>query len=86
MEKSLQQTADALKARVNTGARPLRKFEVAEPAGWLAAVAGGQRPAGAVVAPLQVVPVRRKRVLHISQSGEGYRVWLLGKTQFYKFE
>lgn len=80
MEKSLAQTAEALKQRVNT-APPGPKFESAEPAVVVAAGAG----AAAVTAP-QAVPVRRKRLVHVIQSGEGYRVWLMGRTHFYKFE
>jgi hypothetical protein len=85
MEKSLQQTADALKLRVNT-APPTPKSETPETAApaVVAAAAGGGAPT--VVSPLQAAPSRRKRVLHVTHSGEGYRVWLLGKTQFYKFE
>jgi hypothetical protein len=79
MEKSLAKTAEALKQRVHT-APPGPVFETAEP---VAAAAGAS--AGSVVAP-QVVPVRRKRVVHVIQSDEGYRVWLMGKTRFYKFE
>jgi carbon monoxide dehydrogenase subunit G len=80
MAKSLGQTAEALKARVNT-APPGPVFETAE------AVAAPAAPGAAgVVAPAQVVPVRRKRMVHVIQSGNGYRVWLMGKTHFYKFE
>jgi carbon monoxide dehydrogenase subunit G len=78
MEKSLGQTAEALKQRVIT-APPGPVYEVAE------AVAAPASP-GAAVAVAQVVPVRRKRMVHVIQSGNGYRVWLMGKTRFYKFE
>jgi carbon monoxide dehydrogenase subunit G len=78
MEKSLGQTAEALKQRVIT-APPGPVFEVAE------AVAAPSAP-GAAAAVAQVVPVRRKRMVHVIQSGNGYRVWLMGKTRFYKFE
>jgi carbon monoxide dehydrogenase subunit G len=78
MEKSLGQTAEALKQRVIT-APPGPVYEVAE------AVAAPTSP-GAAVAVAQVVPVRRKRMVHVIQSGNGYRVWLMGKTRFYKFE
>lgn len=81
MEKSLAQTAEALKQRVNT-APPGPKFETAEPVA--AAAAAGGAGAGVVTAPS--VPARRKRMVHVIQSGEGYRVWLMGKTRFYKFE
>lgn len=81
MEKSLAQTAEALKARVHT-APPGPVYEIAE------AVAAPAAPGGAVaVAPVQpVAPVRRKRIVHVIQSGNGYRVWLMGKTHTYKFE
>jgi carbon monoxide dehydrogenase subunit G len=79
MEKSLAQTAEALKARVNT-APPGPVYETAE------AVAAPAAPGAAVAATPQVVPVRRKRMVHVIQSGNGYRVWLMGKTRFYKFE
>ena len=80
MEKSLVQTAEALKARVNT-APPGPVFETAE------AVAAPAAPGAAAAAgPAQIVPVRRKRMVHVMQSGSGYRVWLMGKTHFYKFE
>jgi carbon monoxide dehydrogenase subunit G len=78
MEKSLGQTAEALKQRVIT-APPGPVFEVAE------AVTTPSAP-GAAAAVAQVVPVRRKRMVHVIQSGNGYRVWLMGKTRFYKFE
>jgi len=76
MEKSLAQTAEALKQRVNT-APPTPKFESAEAA-----------PAGATLSATlaPALPARRKRMVHVIQSGEGYRVWLMGKTHFYKFE
>jgi carbon monoxide dehydrogenase subunit G len=77
MEKSLAQTAEALKLRVNT-APPTPKFESSEPA----ALSG----AGAAASVSAAVPARRKRMVHVIQSGEGYRVWLMGKTRFYKFE
>jgi carbon monoxide dehydrogenase subunit G len=79
MEKSLAQTAEALKLRVNT-APPGPKYETAETA---VAVAAG---AGAAVAAAPALPARRKRVVHVIQSGDGYRVWLMGKTHVYKFE
>ncbi len=88
MEKSLQQTADALKLRVNT-APPTPTLDVpasAAPAAVAAAGAGGAAAPVSVAAPQPAAPVRRKRVLHVTHSGEGYRVWLMGKTQFYKFE
>src|SRR6202040_689817 len=73
MEKSLAQTAEALKARVNP-APPGPVFETAEAVAAPAA-------SGAVAAPpaQQVVPPRRKRIVHVIQSGNGYRVWLMGK-------
>jgi carbon monoxide dehydrogenase subunit G len=74
MEKSLAQTAEALKQRVNT-APPGPVFETAE---TVAAAAGA--------GPSAAAPVRRKRMVHVIQSGEGYRVWLMGKTHFYKFK
>jgi carbon monoxide dehydrogenase subunit G len=80
MEKSLAQTAEALKARVNT-APPGPVYETAEAVAAPAATGG----AVAVAAP-PVVHVRRKRMVHVIQSGSGYRVWLMGKTHFYKFE
>jgi len=81
MEKSLAQTAEALKARVNT-APPGPVFETAE-AVAVPAAAG----AGVAAAPAQqVVHARRKRIVHVIQSGNGYRVWLMGKTHMYKFE
>ncbi len=76
MEKSLTQTADALKLRVKT-APPTPKFDTGE-----APIAGPAAAPGAAPA----APVRRKRMVHVIQSGEGYRVWLMGKTRFYKFE
>jgi hypothetical protein len=81
MEKSLAQTAEALKARIAT-APPGPVFETAE------AVAVPTAPgAAAAVAPApQVVRARRKRIVHVIQSGNGYRVWLMGKTHIYKFE
>jgi len=83
MEKSLAQTAEALKQLVHT-APVTSKYEVAEVAG--AAATGAAPGAGAAGASSQVVPARRKRMVHVTQSGEGYRVWLMGKTHFYKFE
>jgi carbon monoxide dehydrogenase subunit G len=77
MEKSLAQTAEALKARVHT-APPGPVFESAEP---VAAAPGAAPGAGAAA-----TPARRKRMVHVIQSGEGYRVWLMGKTHFYKFK
>jgi len=74
MEKSLNQTAEALKARVRT-APPTPQYEEAE-----AAAAPGVAEAGAPGAR----PARRKRVLHVVQTAEGYRVWVMGKTHFYK--
>lgn len=79
MEKSLAQTAEALKARIHT-APPGSKYDSME----AAAVAPAAPGAPAVAAP--ATPVRRKRMVHVIQSGEGYRVWLMGKTRFYKFE
>ena len=81
MEKSLAQTAEALKARIAT-APPGPVFEVAE------AAAAPAAPGAAVsAAPAQpVVHARRKRIVHVIQSGNGYRVWLMGKTHIYKFE
>jgi carbon monoxide dehydrogenase subunit G len=79
MEKSLAQTAEALKQRVNT-APPGPKFDTAEP------VAAGAGSAGVGVVAARAVPARRKRVLHVLQAGDGYRVWLMGKTHVYKFE
>jgi carbon monoxide dehydrogenase subunit G len=84
MEKSLAQTAEALKQRVHT-APVTSKYAAAEVAG--AAAAAAAAPGAAVAgAAVPAVPVRRKRMLHVTQSGEGYRVWLMGKTHFYKFE
>jgi carbon monoxide dehydrogenase subunit G len=77
MEKSLAQTAEALKLRVNT-APPGPVYETAVP---VAAASGAGAPGAAAG-----VPVRRKRMVHVIQSGEGYRVWLMGKTHFYKFK
>jgi ribosome-associated toxin RatA of RatAB toxin-antitoxin module len=80
MEKSLAKTAEALKQRVHT-APPTPVFESAE--------AGSPPPtegAAPAVAVAQARPARRKRMVHVIQSGEGYRVWLMGKTRFYKFE
>ena len=74
MEKSLGQTAEALKARVHT-APPGPVYENAEA---VAAPAAAGAP--------QVVHIRRKRMVHVIQSGSGYRVWFMGKTRFYKFE
>lgn len=79
MEKSLQQTAEALKQRVHT-APPTPKFEVEAAA---PSAAAGE---GAAAAPAHAAPARRKRMVHVIQSGEGYRVWLMGRTHFYKFE
>jgi carbon monoxide dehydrogenase subunit G len=79
MEKSLAQTAEALKARIAT-APPGPVYETAE------AVAAPAAAGAAVAAAPQVVHVRRKRMVHVIQSGSGYRVWLMGKTHFYKFE
>ncbi len=83
MEKSLAQTAEALKQRVHT-APVTTKYAVAEVAG--SAAAGAAPGAVTAGASSQAVPVRRKRMVHVIQSGEGYRVWLMGKTHFYKFE
>jgi hypothetical protein len=77
MEKSLAQTAEALKQRVNT-APPGPVYETSEPV----AAASGAGASGTAAA----APVRRKRMVHVIQSGEGYRVWLMGKTHFYKFK
>jgi len=79
MEKSLAKTAEALKQRVHT-APPAPVFEIAEAA---VVAAPGAALAAAVA---QAAPVRRKRMVHVIQTGEGYRVWLMGKTRFYKFE
>ena len=81
MEKSLAQTAEALKQRVHT-APVTTKYASAEAAAAPAS-APGAVPAGV---PAQAVPVRRKRMVHVLQSGDGYRVWLMGRTHFYKFE
>jgi carbon monoxide dehydrogenase subunit G len=78
MEKSLAKTAEALKARVHT-APPVTKYAAQEAVA--AAVAGGGAAAGA-----PATPARRKRMVHVTQSAEGYRVWLMGKTRVYKFE
>jgi len=83
MEKSLAQTAEALKQRVHT-APVTSKYAIAEVAS--APAAGAAPGAGAAGASSQAVPARRKRMVHVTQSGEGYRVWLMGKTHFYKFE
>ena len=72
MEKSLQQTAEALKQRVHT-APPTPKFETAEPE----VIAPGAGEEGKPV-------VRRKRVIHVLQTGDAYRVWIMGKTHVYK--
>lgn len=80
MEKSLAQTAAALKARIAT-APPTPKYETGE---MVAAPAASGAPAAMPGAP--AVPARRKRMVHVLQSGNGYRVWLMGKTHFYKFE
>ena len=80
MEKSLAQTAEALKQRIHT-APPSTKYTAEAVAAPAAAVVGG---GPSVMAP--AAPVRRKRMVHVIQSGEGYRVWLMGKTRFYKFE
>jgi carbon monoxide dehydrogenase subunit G len=76
MEKSLQQTAEALKARIHT-APPGPKYEEA-----VAAVGG----AAAAAAEAEAHPVRRRRILHVLQAGDGYRVWLMGKTYNYTFK
>ena len=76
MEKSLAQTAEALKARIHT-APPTPKYETAEAAVSAAPAAAGAAPA---------VVARRKRLVHVQQSGDGYRIWIMGKTSFYKFE
>jgi len=81
MEKSLAQTAEALKARVNT-APPGPVFETAD----AAAVPAAPGAAVAAAPAQQVVHARRKRIVHVIQSGHGYRVWLMGKTHMYKFE
>jgi hypothetical protein len=39
--------------------------------------------AAAAAAPKKA---RRKRLVHVLQSGDGYRVWITGKTHFYKFK
>jgi carbon monoxide dehydrogenase subunit G len=80
MEKSLAQTAEALKARVHT-APPTPVFET-EAAAAAAPAAGA---AGGVAAPVVHV-ARRKRIVHVQQSGKGYRIWIMGKTSYYKFE
>lgn len=72
MEKSLNQTAEALKTRVRT-APPTPKYEVEE----AVAPAG---PAAIAGAP----PARRKRVVHVVQAADGYRIWVMGKTHFYR--
>jgi carbon monoxide dehydrogenase subunit G len=74
MEKSLAQTAEALKLRVHTAPKYESELLVAAAPGAGPGVAG---PA---------VPVRRKRMVHVIQSGDGYRVWMMGKTHFYKFK
>ena len=74
MEKSLKDTADALKARVRTAPpTPKYEFEVAPAA--VAAAAGPVKK-----------PARRKRLVHVLQSGDGFRVWINGKAHFYKFK
>ena len=83
MEKSLAKTAEALKQRVHT-APPGPVFETAESVAAVAAP--GAAPGSVAPSVAQVVPVRRKRMVHVVQSGNGYRVWLMGKTRFYKFE
>ena len=82
MEKSLAQTAEALKLRVRT-APATSKYASAEAAAAAPAAPSGG-PAGVVARP--AAPVRRKRMVHVIQSGNGYRVWLMGKTRFYTFE
>jgi carbon monoxide dehydrogenase subunit G len=78
MEKSLAQTAEALKQRVHT-APVTSKYASA---GIAAAVPAGATPG----APVEALPVRRKRMVHVIQSDDGYRVWVMGKTRFYKFQ
>ena len=83
MEKSLAQTAEALKQRVHT-APVTSKYASAEAAvAAPASAAPGEVAAGAPATPVRV---RRKRMVHVLQSGDGYRVWLMGRTHFYKFE
>ena len=82
MEKSLAQTAEALKQRIHT-APVTSKYAYAEAA---PAPAGAVPGAAATGAPAQAKPARRKRMVHVLQSGDGYRVWVMGRTHFYKFE
>ncbi|MEX2264140.1 MAG: SRPBCC family protein [Bryobacteraceae bacterium] len=71
VERSISQTAEALKKRIAT-APATPKYEVAEVAAVEAGVEAGP-------------PVhRRKRVIHVLRMGEGYRIWIMGKTHFYK--
>jgi coenzyme Q-binding protein COQ10 len=83
MEKSLAQTAEALKQRVHT-APVTSKYAAAE--GAAATPAGVAPGPGAAGAPGPPLPARRKRMVHVIQSGTGYRVWLNGKTHFYEFK
>lgn len=78
MDKAMQKTAEALKQRVHT-APPGPKFEVPEEA----APASPGAPAGEG-APAK--KGRHKRMLHVLQSGDGYRVWFNGKTFNYKMK
>ncbi len=72
-EKSISQTAEALKGRVAT-APPTPKYEVAAAPPVVAAAPGA--------APEPTIR-RRKRLVHVLQSGPDYRVWLMGKTYYY---
>jgi coenzyme Q-binding protein COQ10 len=80
MEKSLAQTAEALKARIHT-APPVTKY-----AGQEAVAVAAGAPGGAAAGAAPAAPARRKRMVHVTQSPEGYRVWLMGKMRVYKFE
>jgi ribosome-associated toxin RatA of RatAB toxin-antitoxin module len=73
MEKSLAHTAPVTS-----------KYASAEVAA--AAPAGGVPGAAPGVGAAQPLPVRRKRMVHVLQSADGYRVWVMGRTHFYKFE
>jgi hypothetical protein len=73
IEKSLAQTAEALKARIRTAPHnPKYEAEDEQAAEAAAGAAAGPRPH------------KRKRLIHVLQRSDGYRVWVMGKTYFYK--
>lgn len=78
MEKSLNQTCEALKTRAINAPPPTKVYESAD-TGVVApaAAAAGGAPGAAPVA-------RRKRVMHVLQSPTAYRVWVMGKTYTFK--